>query len=320
MHLGSDQKHTWGVILAGGEGSRLRSLTRFISGEDTPKQFCPLFGGQTLLTQTSQRIARNISFERTVYVLLNAHERFYAKELREVPPSQMVVQPANRGTLPAILASLIHIIRQDKDAVVGFFPSDHHYTEEERFMRGVELAFAAADSNPESVILLGVAAKHPEIEYGWIEAEPAISTQSRDGLLRVKQFWEKPSPGMARDLLERGCVWNTFVMVGRAQAFLDLIRSGAAETYTKFEALLERDAEGGATALTKIYEQLTTADFSKLILSTASNRLGVWCLGDVGWSDLGDSSRVVTLLTETGLTNEWMTSWHERSTAVAAGH
>src|SRR5882724_7578023 len=238
MHLGSDHPHQWGVILAGGEGVRLRSLTRFVSGEDTPKQFCRLLGGQSLLAQTTQRISRTIDSERTVYVLLDSHERFYSKELRNVPPARMVVQPCNRGTLPAILSSLIHIIRQDRNAVVAFFPSDHHYAEEERFMSGVDLAFNAAESNPETVILLGAAASSAETEYGWIEATPAISTDSRDGLLKVKRFWEKPTARTAQELLERGCVWNTFVMIGRAQAFLDLIRVGASDIYQAFESLL----------------------------------------------------------------------------------
>ena len=193
MQLGSDHQHHWGVILAGGEGARLKSLTRFVSGEDTPKQFCALLGGRSLLGQTEQRISRTFAAERTVYVLLNSHEHFYSKELRNVPSTHMIVQPSNRGTLAAIMSSLISIIRRDKDAVIGFFPSDHHYAEEERFMSGVDLAFSAAESNPESVILLGVAAKHAETEYGWIEAAPAMSMDSQGGLLKVKRFWEKPS-------------------------------------------------------------------------------------------------------------------------------
>jgi mannose-1-phosphate guanylyltransferase len=320
MHCGSDHQHHWGVILAGGEGVRLKSLTRFVSGEDTPKQFCRLLGGKSLLAQTTQRISRTICSGHTVYVLLNSHERFYSKELRNVPPAHMVVQPCNRGTLPAILSSLIHIIRQDKNAVVGFFPSDHHYTEEGRFVSGVGLAFNAAESNPETVILLGVAANHAETEYGWIEAAPAMSTESRDGLLKVKRFWEKPSTRTAKELLERGCVWNTFVMIGRAQAFLDLIRAGAAHIYQAFERLLGLpESVSTNDRLNAIYQCVATADFSKLVLSGAADRLGVWCLGDVGWSDLGDPRRVMTVLDETGITNEWMNSWRTRALAVAAG-
>jgi len=317
--------HRWGVILAGGEGVRLRSLTRLVSGEDTPKQFCPLMGSRTLLAQTRERIARSISPDRTIHVLLREHERFYSKELRGLAPSLMIAQPCNRGTLPAILCSLIRIVQQDPEAVVGFFPSDHHYADEDKFMSGLELAFDAAGANPESVLLLGVAAKHAETEYGWIEAAPSISTQSSHGFLRVKRFWEKPSTRTARDLLERGCVWNTFVMVGRAQAFLEMVRTGSPDIYQEFVPLMGRPENLGdplcnKSQLETIYEKrLGMADFSKLVLSKASDRLGVWCLGDVGWSDLGDPRRVITALSDTGIQNEWMALWHESAAAVAAG-
>src|SRR5258708_36373857 len=107
MNSGAAHKHRWGVILAGGEGARLRSLTRLVLGDDTPKQFCPLFDGRTLLTQTKQRINRSISADRTLFVLLSAHEHFYKSGSQALPTSQLVVQPNNRGTLPAILVSLI---------------------------------------------------------------------------------------------------------------------------------------------------------------------------------------------------------------------
>src|SRR5689334_8420771 len=71
----------WGVILAGGDGTRLQTLTRRITGEETPKQFCALLGHETLLDQTRRRVALSISPERTVMVLTKSHERFYANQL-----------------------------------------------------------------------------------------------------------------------------------------------------------------------------------------------------------------------------------------------
>jgi hypothetical protein len=110
-------------------------------------------------------------------------------------------------------------------------------------------------------------------------------------------------------------------MVGRAQAFLDLIRDRAADIYQAFEPFLALPESVSINdRLHKIYQYFTTpADFSQLVLSGMPERLGVWCLGDVGWSDLGDPRRVMTVLDEAGIANEWMNSWRTRAVAVAAG-
>jgi len=103
MHSLHYSRH-WGVILAGGDGERLRPVTRLISGDDRPKQFCPLLEGKrTLLEQTQLRIAKAVPPGRTLFVLTHRHERFYAADLAQIPPSPMIVQTANRGALPAIL-------------------------------------------------------------------------------------------------------------------------------------------------------------------------------------------------------------------------
>jgi mannose-1-phosphate guanylyltransferase len=308
MQKAVNHKHRWGMILAGGDGVRLRSLTRAVSGDERPKQYCPLLGGKTLLSRTKQRVARSVSDERTLFVLLNSHERFYEKELGNVPQARMVVQPSNRGTLPAILSSLMLIRQLDKDAVAGIFPSDHYYAEEERFLAGIDLAFEAAEANS-SVILLGAAAKDAAADYGWIEAEAAVSSRTDRGILRVKRFWEKPSQEVARDLLDRGCIWNTFVMLGRVQAFLDVIRSAAPELYQNFEPLWQRDPVEYGEAMDSIYAGIAPADFSRLVLSgSKADRLGVFSLGDVGWTDLGDPRRVMTVLNQTVAKQEW-SSW-----------
>lgn len=299
-----NHKHHWGVILAGGDGTRLRSLTQAVSDDGRPKQFCPLLGGRTLLAQTRLRTASIVDPQQTFFVLTKKHEPFYTAELADVSPMRMIVQPSNRGTLPAILWSLLRIVQLDERALVAFFPSDHYYTEEEKFIKGVQRAFRAANG-AEQVLLLGAAAESAEPEYGWIEPDTTISGM----LMDIKRFWEKPPSDVAQLLLNRGCLWNTFVMVGRVTAFLDLIQNAAPEAYRRLASIFQPgDRLHEAEALRVAYESIPLGDFSKQVLSSSTDRLLVASLGDIGWSDLGDPRRLITTLYESGIENPWVKS------------
>ncbi|HEX7362509.1 MAG TPA: sugar phosphate nucleotidyltransferase [Bryobacteraceae bacterium] len=303
-----NHSHRWGIILAGGDGTRLRPLTQTISGDARPKQFCPLLGGKTLLAQTRLRIASAIDARRTLFVLTKKHEPFYTEELADVSPARMIVQPSNRGTLPAILWSLLRIAQLDETASVAFFPSDHYYTREQKFIRGVRAAFQCAGASAGQVILLGAAAVRPEAEYGWIEPDLG-NTAFRSGLAPIKRFWEKPSPETAQLLLNRGCLWNTFVMIGRAAAFLNMIEAAAPETYRMLESAMRiQDPASQADAMRAAYDAMPVGDFSKQVLSSSTSQLAVKRLGDIGWSDLGDPRRLVTALFESGIENPWVKS------------
>jgi mannose-1-phosphate guanylyltransferase len=297
-----NHQQAWAVVLAGGDGTRLRSLTRLIAGEDRPKQFCRLYGGRTLLAQTRSRLAHAISPERTLFAVVKAHERFYADELGDVAPSRVVVQPSNRGTTAAIICSLQRITSLVGDPIVGFFPTDHHYSREMQFVASVRVALKVVKNRPDTVILLGARAAHPEVEYGWIEPGTSLGCQLTNSLLRVTRFWEKPSTHVAQALLTHGCLWNTFVMIGRASAFLKILKAAVPLMVRALEAdSCPSGAESDLVDGDNAYAALTPGDFSQQVLSVSTKQLAVLRLGDVGWSDLGTPERVMFAMARFGL-------------------
>lgn len=289
----------WGVILAGGDGTRLKKVSRLVSGDNRPKQFCALFGGRSLLARTRGRLAPAISPDRMIFAVVGNHEQYYQAELADVDESRIVVQPANRGTTAAIIYSLLRLTRFEKDPLVAFFPADHHFTDETAFARAVNGAFEVVHKRPELLVLLGARAEKAEVEYGWIEPGPAISHDHANSprVFYVNRFWEKPSAATAQALMSRGCLWNTFVIAGRAQTFLEIIESTTPSALQSFKPVADsrlRDEETERAAA--LYEALPTGDFSREVLTGRPERLAVLRMDGAGWGDLGTPEGVLAAI------------------------
>jgi len=288
------------VILAGGEGTRLRPLTRLICGDARPKQFCPLFAGETLLARTRSRLQRAVAPEHTFFAVSRAHRRFYSKELADADPGRILVQPSNKGTAAAIAYGSLRVLREGEDATVAFIPADHYYDDDAPFIAALADAFETADECPSSLVLLGAEPECAETEYGWIEPAPSEGDSKP-----VSRFWEKPSAAHAQDLFRRGCLWNTFVMVGRAKMFCDVLRSTAPTMMLAFErALADRDLLDPSEAR-RLYREIPAIDFSHQVLAVCTERLLVRKLSNTGWSDLGKPERVMETLARAGIRPQW---------------
>ena len=295
------EDNRWAVILAGGDGTRLRAFTRSITGDDRPKQFCPIFGGKTLIDQTRERVATSVASQNTFMVVTASHERFYHSLTRtRLQQERILVQPTNKGTAPAILYSLLRIASISPSAIVAIFPSDHYFADDVKFASYVEAGFNAAQRSS-TVMLLGISPEGPEVEYGWIEPYPSILGRKAGSVSRVQRFWEKPSIGLARKLMERGCLWNSFVMIGRVDVFLRMIKSALPQTTAAFERICSSiGSSRERTLLNELYSSLPEINFSHEVLTVRAHDLSVMKVDDVGWSDLGEPSRVLTTLGRIG--------------------
>lgn len=282
------------LILAGGDGTRLSSYTRNLTGDERPKQFAPIIGGQTLLDQTRNRVALSIPEENTYVVVTRKHERFY----QSLSGTNLLVQPENKGTAPGIIFPLLRLAAESPGALVAIFPSDHYFTDDQLFMSYVEIGFETAQRSAGTVSLLGISPDSPETEFGWIEPQ---LLKTDNGVAPVHRFWEKPAMEVAQQLMDQGCLWNSFVMIGRVESFLSMIKRALPELFGYFEALVP--VLGTADEflnLRTLYSWLSDVNFSREVLEPRASDLSVIKVDNVGWSDLGDPARVLSTLSRIG--------------------
>ena len=190
---------------------------------------------------------------------------------------------------------------------VAVLPSDHYVTDDSAFMGHVGRALGSLDGLPYAVVLLGAEPTYAEVEYGWIE--PAADPLVIEGVavLGIRRFWEKPPAVLAEGLLGRGCLWNTFVMVGWTCALIDLVRATCPELLASFrrvQAALGSPRED--EVVERVYAGLPSVNFSDSVLAAAPGSLGVMRLAGTDWSDWGSVRRVVESLRRTGRRPPWL--------------
>lgn len=290
--------HTWAIVLAGGAGTRLRSLTTDANGISIPKQYWSLRGGRSLLGDAIARATQVAPLERTVVVVAREHETWWSAALAELPglPAEnVVVQPRGRGTAPGILLPLRSILERDREARVAVLPSDHFVRDEWTFERALRQSLRAIDGDAERVALLGIAPDAAESDYGWIVPSSGGTAGELAGPLSgVERFVEKPPRELALELQCSGGLWNSFVFSARATALERLYLRRLPELHAAFA---KRSLVGAShEELDALYAELGESDFSRQVLQGAESSLDVLRVPECGWTDLGTPERVAECL------------------------
>jgi mannose-1-phosphate guanylyltransferase len=288
-------ENVWAIVLAGGDGLRLRSLVRVLCGDDRPKQFAPLVGGSSLLHQTMDRVAQLVPPRRTVVSATQGHGEFLAAEPVH-PRIKVLHQPINRGTAAGVLYPVHWIRRIDPTAVIVSFPSDHFVLDGGIFMAHVGRVAAWVAQNPSWMVLVGARPTSADPGYGWIERAETLSSRGSETIWRVRRFVEKPTAEQARAGFARGNLWSTFVLCATAETFINAGRYCLPDLHLALSDAVQfagtvREYE----ALETVYEKLPHAGFSETVLSAGIPRLGSSCLPPVSWSDLGTPERLARM-------------------------
>jgi len=251
-----------GVILAGGAGTRLRPL----SSDENPKQFLKLFDGESLLQRTWARLAMLLPHD-AIYVSTNAqYGPKCLDQLPQLPPANVIAEPARRNTAPAIALSTFAIEDRLGPCTVSFLASDHYIANEPEFARVLDRAYAFAESH-EELMTIGIAPTEPNTEYGYLEVGEVLEGD----IHRVVRFKEKPNRERAEEFLQAGnYTWNASMFVWRSDVFRRELAAAAPE--------LARVSFENYDAMRSI-----SIDYA---LMEKSAHVGT-IRGDFGWSDVG---------------------------------
>ncbi len=287
--------HVWGIILAAGDGKRLKQFIRTRFNSDCPKQFCAFTGTRSMLAHTIARAELFIPADRIIVTVNNKQSSYAVHDVSGLEQANVIVQPSNKETSASILLPLLHVLRRDPDACVVIFPSDHFIIEEKRFMDNVAAAAEFVDRHSKYLLLLGVELHEFYRDYGWIETSMKIADIEGCEVFRVKRFLEKPNTQKISTVQQEHCLLNTMVFAGAASMVLRkfrLLTPSVFHAFKKIDASLLSPHE--AATVKEVYSTLPSVDFSAAILEHDAHGLAVLRVKDVYWSDWGNPERIRT--------------------------
>ena len=218
------------IILAGGSGTRFWPRSRRAHA----KQVLALDGERSMIQQTVERL-KPLAGDDNIWVITNEYlAQEIADQLKTVPERQIVQEPVARNTAPACGLAAFLIERENPEAILGIFPSDHVIGDEPRFLKVLQkgIALAAAGDN---MVVLGIEPTRPETGYGYIETGDIAPD---DAALHVRRFTEKPNLNRAEEFLAVGnYYWNSGMFLWSARTLANAVRDHLPETAPLLESI-----------------------------------------------------------------------------------
>ena len=289
-------EHVYGVILAGGSGTRFWPLSR----ELYPKQMLRILGDRTLIQETVRRTLRCIPATRILIVTNSTCSDLIKLQLRQWwndngIEENIVIEPEERNTAPAIAMAATILVRRDPSAIMLVLPSDHVIKGARKFKEVVKLGTSLAEDG--HLVTLGVHPAAPETGYGYIEPDVSglLKTQGAFKGYRVKRFVEKPTLNKAKTFLRMGrFLWNSGIFTWKASTILGelaMYQPTLARGIKKVDMLLN-NGDRSKVDLFKTYRRLPSLPIDKAVMERTSNAVVIpvdFLWSDVGsWNSLGD--------------------------------
>jgi mannose-1-phosphate guanylyltransferase len=289
--------HLWVVVLAGGEGTRLRDYVRGRLGHELPKQYCAFSGGRTMLQHTLDRARRFAPPSRIVTIVGPTHREIALPQLEE-NCTHLLSPPVNRDTAPGLYLPLAYIRAWDPQARVIVFPADHYIAPELAFASTLGEALRHTTAFPEAIVALGVEPAEPEPDFGYILLDGDVAG---GGARRVRGFIEKPDASVAAALCGHDALWNTLILCARVSALWEVGRRTQPEMMAALEAFAPHiDTAREHDGVRALCDAIPSINLSRDLLERVPERLLALAMTGVVWSDWGRGERIEATLAGPG--------------------
>lgn len=272
-------KNNYALIMAGGIGSRFWP----VSTESLPKQFHDMLGtGQSLLQRTFSRMQKVVPTENIRILTNEMYFDLTQKQLPEIKPEQIILEPAMRNTAPCILMAALKVKKENPQAIMLIAPSDHWIEDEDKFSQDIQTCFEASKKD-DKLLTLGIKPLFPNTGYGYIES----SLKDKTPIKKVIQFREKPDYETAKKFLAAGnFVWNAGIFVWSVESITNAFKMHLPKMHELFYAGYEvYNTPKEAAFVSKAYPKAENISIDYGILEKASNVYVLPAIFD--WSDLG---------------------------------
>ena len=302
------------VILAGGSGTRFWPRSR----RARAKQVLALDGERSMIQQTVERLKPLATLQNTWIITNQFLGQEIADQLPGLPAGQLIQEPVARNTAPACGLAAFLIEKQNPDAVLGVFPSDHVIGDEPRFLKTLQKGIALAAAG-ENIIVLGIEPQRAETGYGYIETTDLTSD---DAALHVRRFIEKPNQNKAEEFVAAGnYFWNSGMFLWSARTLANAVREHLPETAPLLETIA---AAWGTPQFDKVFHDVygkcenISVDYAVLEPRSAKGEhlSNLYCISaEFSWNDLGSWASLYEYQLETRMRGD-----AEGNVADTGGH